>query len=145
MRFGLVVALGLALGLPAAATARVTGAFKTPSGNIICGYDYAPGFSSIGCGIKSGLKPPIPPPAGGCIAGDYSSKRISLNKTGRARPTVCAGDPGPFLVEDRATVLGYGKTWMGRGVWCISMPAGLTCGNRSGHGFFMSRTRWRLY
>ena len=35
------------------------GAFKTPSGNIVCGYRIAPdGSASTECGIKSGLKPP---------------------------------------------------------------------------------------
>ena len=123
----------------------VSGAFKTPSGNIVCGYGYGAGVSSIECGIKSGLKPPPPMPPGGCTAGDYTTKRVSLRAVGRTVPTVCAGDPGPFLDEARAKVLGYGRVWQGGGLWCISQAAGLTCGNKSGHGFFISRARWRSY
>ena len=50
------------------------GAFKTPSGNIVCGYSIAPdGTASTECGIKSGLKPPPRPIH--CDAGDPNDKR----------------------------------------------------------------------
>jgi hypothetical protein len=120
------------------------GAFKTPSGNIVCGYGFsADGRSaSIGCGIKSGLRPA---PRNTCVDMDYSGKSVSLTATGRARPVVCAGDPGPFLVEAKARVLGYGKSWHGGGIACTSRRAGLTCTNRRGHGFFLSRGHWRAF
>jgi hypothetical protein len=122
------------------------GAFKTPSGNIVCGWSIggAPGSgASIECGIKSGLKPP--PQRVHCAAGDPNDKRISLTATRRAVPVTCAGDPGPFLVESKAAVLGYGKTWAAAGISCASATNGLTCKNRSGHGFFLSRQRWRRF
>jgi hypothetical protein len=124
--------------------AAKNGAFKTPSGNIVCGYSIAPsGETSMECGIKSGLKPP--PPRVSCSAGDPNDKRISLTATGRAFPVTCAGDPGPFLVEARARVLGYGQTWSGGGISCTSQTTGITCKNRAGHGFFLSRERWRTF
>ena len=124
--------------------AAKNGAFKTPSGNIVCGYSIAPlGDASMECGIKSGLKPP--PPRVSCSAGDPNDKRLSLTATGRAFPVTCAGDPGPFLVESKAGVLGYGRTWAGGGISCASATTGLTCKNRVGHGFFLSRERWRLF
>jgi hypothetical protein len=124
--------------------AAKNGAFKTPSGNIVCGYGIAPsGDASIECGIKSGLKPP--PARVNCTAGDPNDKRVSLTATGRAVPVTCAGDPGPFLVEARASVLGYGRTWSGGGISCTSETTGLTCRNRAGHGFFLSRERWRTF
>jgi len=43
-----------------------------------------------------------------------------------------------------ARVLDYGTTWSGGGVRCTSAATGLTCRNRSGHGFFLSRERWRV-
>jgi hypothetical protein len=122
------------------------GAFKTPSGNIVCGWGVggAPGSEvSMECGIKSGLKPP--PPRVHCTAGDPNDKRVSLTSTGRAVPVTCAGDPGPFLVEARAKVLGYGRTWSLGGISCTSETTGLTCKNRLGHGFFLSRGRWRMF
>ena len=120
------------------------GVFKTPSGNIVCGWSIAPsGDVSMECGIKSGLKPPPRPVH--CDAGDPNDKRLSLRETGRATPVTCAGDPGPFLVEAKATVLVYGRTWARGGISCASEAAGLTCRNRDGHGFFLSRERWRVF
>jgi hypothetical protein len=116
------------------------GTFKTPSGNIVCGY----GDSAIECGIKSGLKPP--PPKVSCSAGDPNDKRVSLTSTGRPVPVTCAGDPGPFLFESKAWVLAYGDTWEGAGgIGCKSESTGLTCLNQAGHGFFISRERWRSF
>jgi hypothetical protein len=124
--------------------AAKNGAFKTPSRNIVCGYSIAPlGDASMECGVKSGLKPP--PARVHCSAGDPNDKRISLTATGHAVPVTCAGDPGPFLVEAKARVLGYGGTWSGGGISCTSRATGLTCKNRVGHGFFLSRERWRLF
>ena len=139
----LVVSAAIVAGA-AKGTAQRNGAFKTPSGNIVCGYGFsADGRSaSIGCGIKSGLRPA---PRNTCTDLDYSGKSVSLNATGRARPVVCAGDPGPFLVEAKARVLGYGKSWHGGGIACTSRRAGLTCTNRRGHGFFLSREHSRVF
>ena len=104
-------------------TAARNGAFKTPSGNIVCGYSIAPsGEGSMECGIKSGLKPP--PPRVHCDAGDPTDKRLSLTSTGRAFPVTCAGDPGPFLVEAKARVLAYGRKWSGGGLSCSSATTG---------------------
>ncbi len=122
------------------------GAFKTPSGNIVCGYDIAPdGSASMECGIKSGLKPP--PRRIHCDAGDPNDKRLSLRDTGTAAPVLCAGDPGPLLpqIGAGARVLRYGqRTEIGR-ITCASQTAGLTCRNADGHGFFLSRERWRTF
>ena len=128
-----LVALVVAFGaIAASAHAARYGAFKTPSGNIVCGY----GGGSIGCGIKTGLRPA---PRNTCHDLDYSGKRMSLRTTGAAVVDLCAGDPGPFLVEAKASVLAYGSKWRGGGITCASRRTGLTCTNRSGHGFFMSR------
>jgi Family of unknown function (DUF6636) len=42
-------------------------------------------------------------------------------------------------------VLGYGTTWSGGGLRCTSAVNGLICRNKSGHGFFLSRERWRAF
>lgn len=124
--------------------ASKNGAFKTPSGNIVCGYGIAPdGSGSVECGVKSGLKPP--PPRVACSAGDPNDKRVSLTANGRAVPVTCAGDPGPFVSESTASVLGYGQSWSGGGISCSSATTGLTCKNRVGHGFFLSRASWRTF
>ncbi|HSS74655.1 MAG TPA: DUF6636 domain-containing protein [Gaiellaceae bacterium] len=122
------------------------GAFKTPSGNIACGYGIAPdGSASMECGIKSGLRPP--PRAIHCDAGDPNHKRVALRETGRAVPVICAGDPGPLLpqIDAAAKVLAYGATTRIGRISCASATNGLTCRNHSGHGFFLSRGRWRMF
>ncbi len=122
------------------------GAFKSPSGNIVCGYGIAPdGSVSMECGIKSGLKPPPKPIH--CDAGDPNHKRVGLTDTGRARPVLCAGDPGPLLpqIEAKAAVLRYGSSIKIGGITCKSATTGLTCQNRAGHGFSLSRQSWRVF
>ena len=126
----------------APAGAATSGYFKTPSGNIVCGY----ANTSVYCGIRSGLNPPPPSRGPGCSR----SNRVTLAATGRPHTgkSVCPGedeeDAGPFAGESVARVLDYGTTWSGGGVRCTSAATGLTCRNRSGHVFFLSRERWRV-
>jgi hypothetical protein len=128
--------------------AAKTGYFKTPSGNIVCLYLAGKGADTplVVCGIKSGLRP-APPYTASCKAAglDYNADRVVLSATGPARPVACSGDAGPFVGQDQARVLGYGKTWRGGGIRCASAVAGLTCRNKSGHGFFLSRAHWRQF
>jgi hypothetical protein len=118
------------------------GYFKTPSGNIVCSYTR----TLVGCAIKSGLKP-APPAAPGCSP----SNQVFLRTTGRAQTgaSTCPGGsviPGPVAGESVALVLAYGKTWRGSdGLRCASAFTGLTCRNKSGHGFFLSRETWRSF
>jgi hypothetical protein len=139
---------------PAVATAAAAGTgtveygwFKTPSGNIECGYEYGEGPTSLQCGIKSGLKPP-PPRRGPTCA---QSNRVILGATGRPATgrSICPGedesDAGPFAGEAAARVLGYGHMWTHGGIRCTSAFGGLTCRNESRHGFFLSRARWRAF
>jgi hypothetical protein len=134
-------------GAPAApAGAFRSGHFKTPSGNIVC--FHSPGPSDLpraflGCGVKSGLKPA--PPRRPCREGGYAGDRVELLATGRTHVPACAGDPGALVGLRTARVLGYGKSWSGGGISCTSAVAGLTCRNKSGHGFFLSRARWRSF
>ena len=142
--FGVVFAL-LGGGSAVAAAPRY-GSFKTPSRNIVCGWSIDQhGRASMECGIKSGLKPP--PPRIHCQAGDPNDKRVGLRDTGPARPVLCAGDPGPLLqvIEAKATVLRYGTKIKIDGIACSSATTGLTCRNRSSHGFFLSRQSWRTF
>ena len=110
-RLSLIVAVVAALASVVLGSAQAAkyGSFKTPSGNIVCGY----GGGSIGCGIKTGLKPA---PKNTCHDLDYSGKRMSVRTTGTAVIDLCAGDPGPFLLEAKAPVLAYGSKWRGGGM-----------------------------
>ncbi len=145
-----VGAFGVTVGAAARASpdrAMTSGNFKTPSGNIVCFYLY--GSSSVQphvyCGIKSRLNPAPPRSGSSCKELDYQGDRVDLGNTGRASAIPCSGDAGPYAGESSAWVLGYGKTWSGGGLRCSSALTGLTCRNKSGHGFFLSRERWRRF
>jgi hypothetical protein len=128
-----------------------SGYFKTPSRNIVCGYAaYSgprAGKSYVGCRIKSGLEPEPPGTPRGC----WTTGDVLLRTTGRTilGRTICPGDDegdaGVFVFESRARVLAYGKSWSGGGLRCTSAETGLTCRNKGGHGFFLSRQRWRTF
>jgi hypothetical protein len=131
---------------PRPASSPKAGYFKTPSGNIVCYHSPGPADmpeAFLACGIKSGLKPP--PPRRPCQDGDYAGDRVTMLATGRVNVPPCAGDPGALVGEREARVLGYGTTWSGGGLHCRSEPIGLTCRNKSGHGFFLSRENWRVF
>ena len=128
-------------GLVAAGSAQAAseGAFKTPSGNIICGLYEA----DVECVIKSGLKPA--PPKRACDAGDPVSDRVSLSATGIAEPVPCAGDPGPLVYEADAKELTYGSTMKKGEIGCAAFEFGLVCVNNKGHGFFLSRASTQYF
>jgi Family of unknown function (DUF6636) len=123
------------------AAAAGIGTFRTPSGNIVCQH-FVAATASVECGIRSGLVGVRP--VRKCAAGDPTTGRVVLPALGRAQRVRCAGDPGPFLFRT-PPVLRYGRTWRGGGISCASARTGLTCRNRSGHGFFLSRERWRMF
>ena len=106
--------------------------FRLPSGNIGC--VYAAEGATLRCDILSGLRPQ---PRGQCEL-DWTG--LTLGATGRAHPQ-CAGDTA---VDRRSRIIRYGQTWSRNGIVCRSATTGLTCRNRSGRGFFLSRARWRL-
>jgi hypothetical protein len=39
-------------------------------------------------------------------------------------------------------VLPYGRSWSKGSFTCLSSRIGVSCANRAGHGFFLSRERW---
>jgi len=129
--------------------------FQTPSGNVVChaysGIDDLEGggtafYAGIECVIKSGLKPQ--PPHTCEVAGGFTLHQVRLFPTGRPTVPGCRDDAsGTRLLTDprNKLILAYGQTWTGGGLRCTSAVAGLTCRNKSGHGFFLSRDSWRAF
>ena len=105
--------------------------FKMPSKNIHCAI-----FSgNLRCDIRSGLKPE---PKRQC-EGDWTG--LLLASRGKANP-VCAGDT---VVKKGSKTLEYGSKWKRNGIVCTSKTTGLRCRNGKGHGFFLSRDKWRKF
>lgn len=141
MKRGLILLGAATLGLAFAAIASGSQAaftsFRTPSGNIACISD-GTGRGYLRCDIASGLKPRPPRPAGCELDWGHG---LEIKRTGRSY-VLCSGDTA---LNPQARVLGYGKTWRGNGFACTSRTTGLTCSNQTGHGFFLSRERYRRF
>jgi hypothetical protein len=133
---------------PSASAALPSGYLKTPSGNIACVYWLGTAPPSIGCRIKSGLKPEPRTDRPGCPRTDDVSLRVTGKPTIGGR-SICRGedegDAGPFAFEAVARMLAYGQSWNGGGLRCTLAATGLTCRNKSNHGFFLSRENWRAF
>ena len=55
---------------------------------------------------------------------------------------VCGGDT---VISPDAKVLPYGTNWKRKGIECSSETTGITCTNRRGHGFSLSRAEQRVF
>ncbi|HEX8100966.1 MAG TPA: DUF6636 domain-containing protein [Actinomycetota bacterium] len=105
--------------------------FVMPSRNIGCAFQDV----VLRCDILSGMNPT---PPGACEL-DWTG--ITITEGGDAHPQ-CAGDT---VLDPSAPVFSYGRSWTRGGITCQSRPAGLTCRNDLGHGFFLSRAHWNTF
>jgi hypothetical protein len=118
------------------------GSFQTPSGNIICQFPYSGGSRAyVDCGVKSGLQGAAKKR---CVGGD-PLVRIEVTASGSSTSLVCSGDGAP-VQSTESSPLAYGQSEpIDGGIKCDSEVPGLTCKNRMGHGFFLSRDRSRSF
>ncbi len=127
----LLVALLLALPGATFPGLLVQGGFETPSGNIACN------VGLLGPGTHG-------PRAVGCAL--YSKTTRSgiatwwMKTSGPAAVGAIQANPATDYPK-----LAYGHTLAWHGIRCSSAAAGLTCRNTSGHGFFLSRRRQRIF
>lgn len=132
----ILVLSGVLFLVPAASSASPS-SFRLPSGNIGCMYFDASstGHAWLRCDVRFGLKP-------------EPRRACELDWTGIVFPTAgrpkaeCAGDTA---IDSRARVIAYGGKWSRGGYTCFSRRTGLKCTRRNGHGFFLSRSSWRVY
>jgi hypothetical protein len=121
MRLALALAALLVLAVPAVAKDTV---FQTPSKKIACRvYDEGTGLV-IRCDLYF-----------------LNDRAVRMTRTGRARlihVTDAIGDP-------KAQVLAYGRTRRVGPFTCTSRRTGLSCHNRNGHGFTVSRERQTVH
>lgn len=137
-----------AMTAPAAAPAQnasLATPFVSPSGNIFClfqpesrwdGRIYPP---YLHCEINRFTQTNLRPPDQDCD-GDWGGQ-FTLAPTG-VTEMGCYGDT---QVIGDAPVLGYGSALSAHGITCRSETSGVTCTNRDGHGFSLSRARQRLF
>jgi len=127
----------IALVGPATANAALR-MFQSPSGNIDCIMD---GGASVRCDIQSrSWKPPKKPKS--CPVDWGQGLGVDATKRGYI---VCAGDTALAPPDAPYPTLAYGKKITVGRITCTSAVAGITCRNRQGHGFFLSRQRYRLF
>lgn len=111
--------------------------FRTPSSNIGC----ALAAGQARCDIRKRDWTPPPRPAN-CPSEVDSGQGLQVGRSARAG-VVCAGDT---TLNASGPVLRYGQDSRVGGFTCASRTAGVTCRNeRSGHGFFIARARFRTF
>jgi hypothetical protein len=91
------------------------------------------------CDIQQRAWSPTPKPAN-CDLDWGSALRVETTSPGNF---ACAGDT---VFDPAAAVLGYGQRTRQGSFVCDSAEAGVTCTNEgTGHGFFVSRERYRFF
>ncbi len=113
--------------------------FKTPSANIGC-YGTS---TDVRCDIRrsTGTRPPKPR----TCRFDWGTA-FGLTRTGRGRGLCVSDTTLPYPGQTGVRTLKYGRSIrVNARIVCTSRRTGLTCRNTAGHGFFLSKSRIRLY
>ncbi|MFN0194932.1 MAG: DUF6636 domain-containing protein [Aestuariivirga sp.] len=113
--------------------------FKTPSGNIFCGYDDFDGTPQLRCDIQNYTPTAEPRPAD-CEL-DWGGA-FGITADGTSGIMICHGDT---VATPDAKTLPYDATWERGGISCSSAQTGLTCRNAAGYGFFLSRAKQEVF
>ncbi len=128
------LALMLVLALAAAPVAAgADSSFSSPSKRISCAV-----FDDVlRCDVLQYAWKNLPPKPASC---DFDwGGAVALTATGRPRH-LCVSD-----AVDRGKVLTYGKSWRFGSFRCTMRTSGVTCTNRSRHGFELARERYRFF
>ncbi|MBX3582352.1 MAG: hypothetical protein KF810_10675 [Rhizobiaceae bacterium] len=126
----LLAATGCCFTLAASASAD---GFRTPSDNIHCMADVWEGTAELRCDIRTNAAA-VPAPPSDCDL-DWGNA-FALSGERKSAYRVCAGDT---VMNPDYPVLGYGSTWQKHGFSCSVATDGVTCKNRFGNGFFLSK------
>ena len=138
--FVIVAVAAVALAATSAAAQDLLSA-QAPSHNIAC-MATPPGVGQptyeLRCDIRQTTSRPPPRPRGCPLSwGDA----FVLDPTGPGR-LFCHGDT---VADPSAPVIAYGTQWRPYGFTCTSQTTGLTCVNRAGHGFSLSRAVQKVF
>ena len=132
-----MVATGVVLAALGAtcATAQDMDSFRSPSGNIACGY--FEGF--LRCDIaetSNGL------PARPAVCDLDWGKAFEMSADASRAGRICHGDT---VLDPFAAVIPYGGGWSQGGFTCLSSERGMSCRNAQGAGWDLSRATQTLY
>ena len=124
----LLIILPIATGaLTAASTAAAVAAFVTPQKTAYCGISEGEAPLSLICWR----------PANGLT--------LDMRRLGRSHKRIHSSNRGYFDPAP-GRLLRFGERWRFSGWACVSRSAGLTCTNRSGHGWWLGRLQgFRLF
>jgi len=142
----IAVALCLAALWPAAAVAAKTPlpGIRTPSGNISC--FVVPGHPSmLRCTVeRAAYSAQLQQRCMTTATVDWHGFELSPFRKGTF---TCSGGIlyNPDTQSPRYATLAYGKDWVRGPFTCYSRVDGLSCGNHTGHGVFISRESWRRW
>jgi hypothetical protein len=125
------------LSAPLASGANGLTSFRTPSKNIYCAREQFGRTDMLRCDVLK-LKHEAPKPKG-CHFGWGTS--FGMNARGKAH-ALCVSDS---VFDSHAAVLKYGTAHRYGPFTCRSKTGGLTCSNKSGHGFTLNRTRYKFF
>jgi hypothetical protein len=117
---------------------------RTPSGNISCFFVAGPPGHVL-CSIRhAAYARALQDRCGATASLDWHGFELTPRRKGTF---VCSGgvlyDSGTSV--PRYVTLPYGRTWTRGPFTCYSRVAGLSCGNHTGHGLFVSRQSWHRW
>jgi hypothetical protein len=134
MKFAVLASAMLALVMTTSAHAQMLG-FQTPSGNIHCQADnYDDEW--LRCDMK--VQDRVPPRPRNCDDDWGGAFAIDRHRASG----ICHTDT---VISESLPILPYGATWKGFSFTCLSTPVGLTCTNRKGRGFTLSRAAQKIF
>lgn len=119
--------------------------FASPSKNILCSYspERLDMPASVFCQIMqfTSTLPGFSDPEG--ITDPCNSPNsFQVQDAGSAANYFC---DGPMGFSRQTVILGYGSVFQRGGLTCRSEMSGMTCNNRSGHGFMISKARQSVF
>lgn len=123
----------IAAALPAAAQDI---GFRSPTGNIHCLF-ITGDWTTVRCDLRE-FTPSYTRPQDCDLDWGYA---FEVGLTGAGQP-LCAGDT---VIDPAAPVLHYGQSVNVGSLSCSSAKTGMTCVNREGHGFTVSRARQQAF
>lgn len=109
--------------------------FRTPSDNIHCMADVWDGVAELRCDLRSNTAA-LPRRPADCDL-DWGNAFVVTGAPRRA-VRACVGDT---VLDPSYPVIQYGSSWQQHGFTCAVDSTGVTCRNRHGNGFALSKKK----